>query len=304
MTAPDLQASYERCRRLHARFGRTYYLATWLLPAGKRPGVHALYGFARYTDEILDSGEATSTEREQRLADWRRTVEEWPARPDPSGLLPALHDTLRRWEIPPEHLRTFFASMAMDLTVTEYKTYGDLLRYTDGSAAAIGRQLLPILGHPGRPRHVVEPYAADLGVAFQLTNFIRDVGEDLRRGRLYLPLEDLDAFEVTREQLEAGVVDGRVRRLLAFEVARTREVFRSAAPGVRLLDPASRDCVGTAFVLYRRILDEVERAGYRVLDRRVAVSPAARAAVAAPALARALAARRRAASPARRAPAR
>lgn len=293
MTPPELRASYERCRRLHARHGRTYYLATWLLPAWKRPSVHALYGFARYTDEILDSGEATRAERGQRLAAWRRTVEEWPARPDPSGVLPALDDTLRRWEIPAEHLHAFFASMAMDLTATEYKTYDDLLRYTDGSAAVIGRQLLPILGHAGHPRHVVEPYAADLGVAFQLTNFLRDVGEDLRRGRLYLPLEDLDAFDVTREQLEAGVVDGRVRRLLAFEAARARDVFRGAAPGIRLLDPTSRDCVATAFVLYRRILDEIERAGYRVLDRRVAVSPAARAAVAAPALARALAARRR-----------
>jgi phytoene synthase len=156
----------------------------------------------------------------------------------------------------------------------------------------IGLQMVPILEHPGVPREVVEPYAADLGVAFQLANFIRDVGEDLRRGRIYLPMEDLKVFGVDREHLARGVVDGPVRRLLAFEVARCREVYRSAWPGFRLLHPASQECMKTAFLLYGGILDAVERADYQVLDRRVAVSNARRAAVAVPALVRAVRARR------------
>src|SRR4028119_4929 len=134
--------------------------------------------------------------------------------------------------------------MRMDLTVTEYATYGDLMVYVHGSAAVIGLQMVPVL-EPLVPREVAEPYAADLGIAFQLTNFIRDVGEDLRRGRVYLPGEDLRAFGVTREHLEHGVVDGPVRRLLAFEVSRTREVYRSAAAGVRLPHPPSRPRIAT-----------------------------------------------------------
>jgi phytoene synthase len=131
------------------------------------------------------------------------------------------------------------------------------------------------------------PYAADLGRAFQLTNFIRDIGEDLQRGRLYLPKEDLAMFAVSREDLEHGVVNGKVRRLLAFEVARAREIYRNAEPGIRLLDPTSRDCIRTAYRLYSAILDQVEAVDYRVLDRRVAVSRWHRAAVAIPGLARA-----------------
>ena len=182
--------------------------------------------------------------------------------------------------------------MRMDLTVTEYATHADLMTYVHGSAAVIGLQMVPVL-EPLVPREVAEPYAADLGVAFQLSNFIRDVGEDLRRGRVYLPMEDLAAFGVTREHLEHGVVDGPVRRLLAFEVARTREIYRSARSGVRLLHPTSRPCIETALALYGGILDEVEAADFDVLSQRVSVGPLTRARVALPGLARAVAARRR-----------
>ena len=290
---PALRASYETCRRLNAAHGRTYYLATLLLPAAKRPYVHALYGFARHADEIVDDPAVTADRAEwltrwgaEVLADVARGRSEHP-------VTRALVDTVRRWDIPVGYLEAFLASMRMDLTVTEYATYDDLLTYVHGSAAVIGLQMLPILGHPGVPRSVVEPYAADLGVAFQLANFIRDVGEDLRRGRVYPPTEDLALFGVDREHLRRGVVDGPVRRLLAFEVARCREVYRAAEPGIRLLDPASRDCVRTAFRLYSGILDEVERADYRVLDRRVSVGVGRRAAVAIPGLARAVRARSR-----------
>jgi phytoene synthase len=181
--------------------------------------------------------------------------------------------------------------MRMDLTVTEYATYDDLMVYVYGSAAVIGLEMVPVL-EPVVPREVAEPYASDLGVAFQLSNFLRDVGEDLRRGRVYLPQEDLRAFGVTREHLEAGVVDGPVRRLLAFEVDRTRELYRSAAQGVRLLHPTSRPCIETALALYGGILDEVVAADYQVLGQRVSVGPARRARVAVPGLLRARRARR------------
>jgi phytoene synthase len=284
-----LRASYEACRRLNARHGRTYYLATLLLPPWKRPYVHALYGFARYADEIVDDLASTLTPAEKAawLADWSAAF--W--RGDTGDeILPAVRDTIRRWDIPLEHFAAFLDSMRMDLTVTAYPTYDDLLRYVEGSAAVIGLQMTRIL----QPADIAAaaPRARDLGIAFQLSNFIRDVGEDLRRGRVYLPLEDLAAFGVDRERLAAGVVDEPVRRLLRFEVERTRALYRSAAPGIDLLHPDSQDCVRVAYQLYAGILDEVERAGYRVLDRRVSVPLRRRLAVAAPALVRARRARR------------
>jgi len=256
--------------------------------------VHALYGFARYADEIVDDLGSTLTAAEK--ADW---LAGWGGQflagvrsggsDHPIGR--AVVDTVRRWDIPLALFEDFLASMRMDLTVTGYRTYADLMGYVWGSAAVIGLQMVPVL-EPTVPRAVAEPYAVDLGVAFQLSNFIRDVGEDLRRGRVYLPGEDLDLFGVDRPRLARGVVDGPIRRLLAFEIARTRELYRAAGPGVRLLHPTSRDCIETAIRLYGGILDEVERADYRVLDRRVAVGPARRARVAVPGLARAFAARR------------
>jgi phytoene synthase len=295
ITDPALRASYEACRRLNAQHGRTYYLATLLLPAWKRPYVHALYGFARYADEIVDDLASTLTDAQK--ADWLvgwgdQFLADVAAGGSEHEISRAVVDTVRRWDIPLQHVEDFLASMRMDLTVTEYPTYADLLTYVHGSAAVIGLQMVPVL-EPLVPREVAEPYAADLGVAFQLSNFIRDVGEDLRRGRVYLPLEDLDAFGVTRGHLEHGVVDGPVRRLLAFEVARARELYRSARSGVRLLHPTSRPCIETALALYGGILDEVEAADHDVLSQRVSVGPVTRARVAVPGLVRAVAARRR-----------
>jgi phytoene synthase len=291
---PALRRSYEACRRLNASHGRTYYLATLLLPPAKRPYVHALYGFARYADEIVDDLDSTLTDEQK--ADWlvgwgSRFLAEVRAGGSGHPISRAVVDTVRRWEIPLGLFDDFLASMRMDLTVTDYPTYDDLMKYVWGSAAVIGLQMVPVL-EPLVPRELAEPYAADLGVAFQLSNFIRDVGEDLRRGRVYLPGEDLEHFGVDRERLARGVVDGPVRRLLAYEIARNRELYRSAEPGIRLLHPTSRDCIQTAFRLYGGILDEVERADHQVLARRVSVGPRRRLTVAVPGLIRAYAARR------------
>ena len=193
ITDPALRASYEACRRLNAAHGKTYYLATLLLPAWKRPYVHALYGFARYADEIVDDLGSTLTDAEK--ADWligwgEQFVRDVEAGGSEHEISRAVVDTVRRWDIPMAHVEAFLASMRMDLTVTEYETYDDLMAYVHGSAAVIGLEMVPVL-EPVVPREVAEPYAADLGVAFQMSNFIRDVGEDLRRGRVYLPQEEL-----------------------------------------------------------------------------------------------------------------
>ncbi|HTR71357.1 MAG TPA: phytoene/squalene synthase family protein [Mycobacteriales bacterium] len=288
----DLHRAYAACRSINARYGRTFFLATALLPPHKRPAVHALYAFARRADETVDdlSTHPTVAQREAALDRWAALFR---AANTSDPVLVAVHDTMKRFEVPIELFDDFLASMRMDLTTSEYPTWADLSDYIHGSAAVIGVQMLHVLGTSTHRFEIAEPYARDLGIAFQLTNFLRDLGEDLRRGRVYLPKEDLAEFSVTRDDLAAGVVNGGVRRLIAFEIARTREVYRSAEPGIRLLEPSSRECVQTATTLYRGILDEIERADYQVLTQRVAVGVGRRVRVALPALIRANLTRRR-----------
>jgi phytoene synthase len=287
VTDPALRLSYEACRRINASHGRTFYLATLLLPAAKRPAVHALYGFARHADDIVDSLDPTLTtaQREAQLEVW---ASRFLAGAGDDPVLLAVHDTIARYAIPLQHFDDFLVSMRMDLTTADYATWEDLEDYTHGSAAVIGLQMLRVLETEPGMDQVAAPYARDLGTAFQLTNFIRDVGEDLQRDRVYLPKDELATFGVTRDDLASGIVDANVRRLLAFQIARARELFRAAAPGIRLLAPTSRDCVRTAATLYGEILDAVEAADYRVLDRRVAVGPRRRAEVVIPGLVRSL----------------
>jgi 15-cis-phytoene synthase len=188
---PELRASYQECKRLNSLHGKTYYLATLLLPAAKRPFVHALYGFARYADEIVDDLASTLTpaEKAEVLRKWSSEVLAGLKSGSTSDAVGrALIDTVQRFAIPHQHFVDFLHSMEMDLTVTQYKTFDDLYEYVYGSAAVIGLEMVPILG--GDIVNSLEA-AKDLGVAFQLANFIRDVGEDLDRGRIYLPLDEL-----------------------------------------------------------------------------------------------------------------
>jgi len=274
----DLASSYERCRALHKQHGRTYYLATRLLPAWKRRHVHALYGFTRYADEIVDRTEELPPEqRAERLTEWSdRFVAGLRGEPVDDPLLPAVLHTIAVFDLDVDDFATFLRSMAMDLTVTSYATYDDLLDYMEGSAAVIGTMMLPILG--ATDRFAAREPARQLGLAFQLTNFIRDVAEDLERGRVYLPIEDLNRFELTPADLRPG--NSKIKPLIAYEVSRARRHYAFAAPGIPLLEPASQACMRTAYRLYGGILDEVEAADYDVFARRATVPNSRRASVA------------------------
>jgi phytoene synthase len=276
-----LADSYDACRRLHAKHGRSYYLATRLLPGETRPAVHALYGFARVADEIVDGSTSLSSQaKAHALAELGEAVRTGDARVE---VAPAMHDTVTRFGIPMATVDAFLASMRQDLDTRSYATYDDLLAYAHGSAAVVGVQLTHVFGTVV-PMRLASPYAMDLGLAMQVTNMLRDVAEDLRRGRVYLPQEDLDRFGVTVQQLRAGQVDDAFRALMRFEIARNRRLYRTAAQGVRLLSPSARPAVEAALRLYSGILDEIERADYRVLDRRVAVPRPRRALLLAAAL--------------------
>jgi phytoene synthase len=277
--ADRLRRSYRFCRRLHARHGRSYYLATLLLPRWKQRYVHALYGLARHADDLVDL--LPAAQARVRLAGLADALT--AGRTD-GAVLPAVQDTLRRWQIPASLVTDFLASMWRDLEQHEYPSYAELEHYMHGSAVCIAWQMLPILQPlPGCEAAAAE-HAKALGTAFQLTNFIRDVGEDLVRGRLYLPLEDLDRFGVTRRELSEGRLDAAARGLLEFQIARAERLYLDAAPGVGLLAPSSRPCIAVAHQVYREILAEIRRSGYQVLDRRATVALRRRVAVAAAAL--------------------
>jgi phytoene synthase len=266
-----LDAAYRHCAAVAAAHGRSYHLATRLLPPDRRPAIHALYAAARTADDLVDH---PGPDPAGDLADWSRAAladleAGWSD--DPVRL--ALVHTYLRYAIPVEHLVDFLAAMTSDLEVTGYPDLAALDRYMWGSAAVIGLQVLPVLGTArGVEPAEAAPHAIALGEAFQLTNFLRDVGEDVDRGRVYLPADLMAAHGVTREQLAAKRFDARFRELMRAMVALTRRRYDDAAPGTPLLAPESRDCVRAATALYGGILDEIERADYRVLDRRVRVS--------------------------------
>jgi phytoene synthase len=273
-----LDESYRRCRELNRRYGTTYYWATWTLPVVKRHHVWALYGFCRYADDIVDDlGPVPVDERAAALAAFgERFFADLAAGRSDDPVLKAVVHTAKAFDLPTEAFERFLRSMTMDLTVDRYATWDDLLGYMDGSAAVIGELMLPIL-EPPDVAAATGP-ARDLGNAFQLTNFLRDVAEDLDRGRVYLPGEDLERFGADPARRRA---DDAWVALMRFEIARCRELYRSADTGLALLPPASARCVGAARLLYSEILERIEAAGYDVFAKRARVPLARKLAVAA-----------------------
>jgi len=271
---PELVAAYQRCRRIHAAHGRTYYLATRLLPHDRRPDVWALYAFARVADDLVDAPAGPDPAgllawRDQAMAAMRSAV-----RPDPAKqpVLAATWHTMHALGLDPGLLQEFLDAMVMDLTVCRYATWEDLRGYMRGSAAVIGELMAPLLGARG-PDALSR--AAELGEAFQLTNFIRDVGEDHARGRIYLPQSDLARFGVSEalltQAVRTGVPSPPVRSLVAFEVRRAIDLYAAARPGLGMVDARSRPCLEIAFTLYRRILHRVIAHDFNVFERRLVV---------------------------------
>ena len=294
ITDSALRDSYRECKRLNSLHGKTYYLATLLLPKAKRPHVHALYGFARYADEIVDdlSSTLSPTEKSDVLRRWSdQLLQDIANGRSHDHIGRALVDTVQRFDIPISYFEAFLHSMAMDLTVTSYEKYEDLMEYVYGSAAVIGLQMVHVLGTVnGKKSDALVP-AEKLGIAFQLANFIRDVGEDLERGRVYLPLQDLKKYGVSREMLEKRVLTPQIIEALKFQIARVKSLQQEANSGIELLSPDSRPCIRAASELYCGIVDEVEKIDYNIFEKRAKTSTFRRASVAFPAWLQALAAR-------------
>ncbi|MET9699994.1 phytoene/squalene synthase family protein [Streptomyces sp. NPDC006529] len=289
--AERTREAFAYCRRvLIGAEGLEFYLASALLPARKRPFTWALYGFARYTDEIVDTTVHSPAVRAARLGAWCRAVEAALSSGDSTHpVLHALLRTVERWDIPVCHVRDYLASQEMDLQVTQYATYADLRGFIERASLSFGRQMLPVL-------EPLDPVLAGRGgdamsEAMQLTNIVRDVREDYGLGRVYLPQEDLSAFGVSRRDLSGTQVTPQMRALVAKQVGRARELLAVAELQEQALPRSSRPAVRAVHSIYRTLLREVERRNFDVFTRRVSLRPVQKAAIGSSALAERLAGR-------------
>ena len=269
--ASQLAEGYRRAARITRDNGTTYYWGTMLLPPERRRHVYAVYALCRLADDIVDAPSATRGDHVREtgaaLTAFRdRVADVLDGGSTDDSVLAAIGDSFARCAIPRENVDRFFNAMAQDLTVATYETWEDLVAYMEGSAAVIGEMMLPVL----RPRspEAFEPARA-LGFAFQLTNFLRDIGEDLDRGRVYVPQVDLRRFGADPWERR---VTPEWRQVMRFEIARNRELYAQANAGIPLLPPSSARCVATARELYARILAKIEARDYDVFAGRARVA--------------------------------
>ena len=252
------------CAALTSEHSRSFYLASGLLPIGKREAARALYAFCRVTDDIVDrpSGNVAAS-----LAQWRQRV--FTNHPPPEDLVAVAWTEARaRYHIPHRFVEQLVDGVARDLHQTRYETFADLASYAYGVASTVGLMSMHIIGYSG-PEAI--RYAVKLGVALQLTNILRDVGEDWRRGRLYLPLTELAQFGLTEADIAGRRIDERWRAFMQFQIARNRSLYDEAWPGIALLAPDGRFAISAASKFYLAILDDIEAHDYNVFDRRAYV---------------------------------
>ena len=276
-----LEDSYENCRALHRAHGTTYYWATKALPTVIQPHVHALYGLCRYADDIVDRLDGTAVAaRSAALKQLRDELDEGLCRRHSDHpVLKAVVHTAGAFDLAPSLFDRFFTAMTSDLTITSFATYGDLLQYMDGSAAVIGEMMLPLLDPIDLA--AARPGARALGVAFQLTNFLRDVGEDLDRGRIYFPVDELQRFATDPNERR---VDDAWRSFCRFQIQRIRAIYAEADEGINYLSGRAAAGISASRVLYSEILDRIERNDFDVFSTRARVPLPRKLAVASSAL--------------------
>ena len=286
----DLETSYRHCRAVVRRASSNLASTFWLLPAEQRRGMDALYAFARQADDLTDSDEPPEI-RQQQLAAFRRAISirltAHGSEPfsfehrGPLALLPALEDTVRRFEIPPEHLLELLDGVEMDLHQSSYATFDELRTYCYRVASVVGLACLPLWGC--RDARATKP-AIDCGLAFQLTNILRDVREDAERGRVYLPAEEMARFGLQPADIVGCENTQAWGEFLQFQVARAESFFASGATTSRFLPPAGRSVFNLMLARYQAILAEVKRRGVDVLRERVQLSYSHKLMIAAKAL--------------------
>lgn len=267
----SLVECYELCRRAHKGHSKTYYFSTSLFPREVRPHVHALYAFMRYADEIVDSPGITTLDEQHAGLEVleEETLAAVTGEAVSNPVLRAFANTTLASGIASDLITAFMTSMKMDTSVFRYPTYEELEEYVYGSAAVVGLMMCRVVGVSDERAN---SHAEALGVAMQLTNFLRDVKEDWARGRVYLPLEDLERFGYAEEELGQGVVDRRFVGLMRFEISRARALYEVADKGMCYIPRGCRYPVFVARQLYEAILTRIEAQGYNVFGRRAQTS--------------------------------
>lgn len=263
---PALRSAYRECALITSAHSKSFSLASRLLPEPKRHAVRALYAFCRTVDDIVDGSQAD--DRTNRLERWK-TIVSGEVAPGDGPMALAWADTLARYRIPRRFAVQLIDGVARDLNPVRYETFEELSTYCYGVASTVGLMSMYIVGFQ-TPEAI--SYAIKLGVALQMTNILRDVGEDVRNGRIYLPREEMKAFGVAEADLEGGEVTRHWRELMAFEIERTRRLYAESRAGIAMLDRDGQPAIAAASALYEGILDAIEQNAYDVFTRRASLS--------------------------------
>lgn len=262
-----LKVAYDKCDEITYDNSRTFYMASSLLPYEKQRGARALYAFCRITDDIVDDPESSLEHRQANLNQWRTEImAEHP--PEDSLVCLAWTDTQAKFNIPRGYATQLIDGCERDIAQTRYETFSDLAEYSYGVASTVGLMAMHIVGFSGEE---ALPYALRLGVALQMTNILRDVAEDWRSGRVYLPKQELERFSLSEADIERGVVTDNWRKFMAFQIERTRYLYEQSLPGIAMLQKDGRFAIAAAAELYQAILTDIENHDYDVFTRRASV---------------------------------
>ncbi len=279
---PELAESYRAAEIVARRRARNFYYSFVVLPPEKKRGFCAVYAFMRSCDDVSD-GDAAPERKRELLGQWRARLDAaFDGHCDGDSFMPAFHDTVRRFAIPAEFFHWIIDGAEMDLTIDRYRTFDDLYRYCFNVASAVGLVSIRIFGYSDER---AKKYAEYCGIAFQLTNILRDVKEDAEMGRIYLPDEDLARFGYSCEDLKRGVLDDRFRSLMAFETDRAADYYAKARDLLPLVDAASRPALWAMMEIYGRLLKKIIRRRYDVFGGRARLSSSEKASIALKALA-------------------
>ena len=263
----SLGKAYALCGKVSAHYSKSFYMASGMLPEEKRSAARALYAFCRTVDDIVDEGSVVGREVE---LDYWRGITQGIIHPRPDDLIgQAWADTRNRYHVPARYALQLIDGVARDLTQSRYQTFDDLATYCYGVASTVGLMSMHIVGFKSNE---AVPYAIRLGVALQMTNILRDIGEDYRAGRIYLPQDELEAYGLSEEDLECGEVTTRWREFMRFQIQRTRQLYAEAESGIRFLERDGQMAIGAASNFYQGILDAIEANDYDVFAARANLS--------------------------------
>lgn len=265
-----LTASYRECESIARLRARNFYYAFTVLPKAKRRAICAMYAFMRYCDDICDSDAEIGRDKLALLSKWRADLDlAMDGDYGQSMILAGFHDAVSSFNIPSVYFHDLIDGAQMDLSINRYETFEDLYQYCYRVASVVGLVCIHIFGFKDPS---AMKYAEYCGIAFQMTNILRDIQEDAERNRIYLPMEDLRRFGYTEADLMNGVQDDRFRNLMRFEVARAREYYEKAAPLINLVDITSRSGLAAMIGIYSALLDRIEEKNYAVFDQRIALA--------------------------------